>query len=205
MWDNAFNEDDPDNPELADEYGIVMGTSHHEPMMRAQKEWNRHGYYGNGAVELRDQRGGAAEFWSDGIVRNKQLREHHHDGDARRRRSSRCPTGRMQANIAAAGADRRRPAADPRQRAAIRPDREGAAALGALQGSAGVLREGHARARRRDAALGDDNWGNIRRLPTPEERKRSGGAGIYYHFDYVADPRLQVDQHDPDHRRSGSR
>ncbi len=33
----------------------------------------------------------------------------------------------------------------------------------------------------------DDNWGNIRRLPTAEERKRSGGAGIYYHFDYVAD------------------
>src|SRR5438132_5389105 len=35
----------------------------------------------------------------------------------------------------------------------------------------------------------EDNWGNIRRLPTPEERKRSGGAGIYYHFDYVGDPR----------------
>src|SRR5260370_14786233 len=35
----------------------------------------------------------------------------------------------------------------------------------------------------------DDNWGNLRRLPTPEERKRSGGAGIYYHFDYVGDPR----------------
>jgi len=35
----------------------------------------------------------------------------------------------------------------------------------------------------------DDNWGNIRRLPTPEERKRSGGAGIYYHVDYVGGPR----------------
>ena len=35
----------------------------------------------------------------------------------------------------------------------------------------------------------DDNWGNIRRLPTAEERERSGGAGIYYHFDYVGDPR----------------
>jgi hypothetical protein len=35
----------------------------------------------------------------------------------------------------------------------------------------------------------DDNWGNIRRLPTPDERKRSGGAGIYYHFDYVGGPR----------------
>jgi hypothetical protein len=35
----------------------------------------------------------------------------------------------------------------------------------------------------------DDNWGNLRRLPTPEERKRPGGAGIYYHFDYVGGPR----------------
>jgi hypothetical protein len=35
----------------------------------------------------------------------------------------------------------------------------------------------------------DDNWGDIRRLPTTEERKRSGGAGIYYHFDYVGGPR----------------
>ena len=35
----------------------------------------------------------------------------------------------------------------------------------------------------------DDNWGNIRRLPTAEERKRRGGAGVYYHFDYVGVPR----------------
>lgn len=41
MWASAFNEDDPMNPILADEYGIVMGTSHHEPMMRAHKEYTR--------------------------------------------------------------------------------------------------------------------------------------------------------------------
>jgi hypothetical protein len=35
----------------------------------------------------------------------------------------------------------------------------------------------------------EDNWGNVRRLPAPEERKRSGGAGIYYHFDYHGGPR----------------
>ena len=27
MWNNAFNEDDPENPRLADEYGIVMGIA----------------------------------------------------------------------------------------------------------------------------------------------------------------------------------
>ncbi|HUZ07682.1 MAG TPA: glycosyl hydrolase 115 family protein, partial [Candidatus Paceibacterota bacterium] len=35
----------------------------------------------------------------------------------------------------------------------------------------------------------EDNWGNVRRLPTPAERQRSGGAGIYYHFDYHGGPR----------------
>jgi hypothetical protein len=35
----------------------------------------------------------------------------------------------------------------------------------------------------------EDNWGNIRRLPSAEERQRSGGAGIYYHFDYHGAPR----------------
>ena len=39
MWNNAFNEDDADNARLADEYGVVMGTSHQKPMLRAQKEW----------------------------------------------------------------------------------------------------------------------------------------------------------------------
>ena len=34
----------------------------------------------------------------------------------------------------------------------------------------------------------DDNWGNIRRLP-PIGEHRAGGAGVYYHFDYVGGPR----------------
>ena len=35
----------------------------------------------------------------------------------------------------------------------------------------------------------EDNNGNLRRVPTAEERKRSGGSGIYYHIDYVGSPR----------------
>ncbi|HSU50435.1 MAG TPA: glycosyl hydrolase 115 family protein, partial [Segetibacter sp.] len=31
----------------------------------------------------------------------------------------------------------------------------------------------------------DDNFGNIRQLPTKEEQKRSGGSGIYYHFQWL--------------------
>lgn len=34
----------------------------------------------------------------------------------------------------------------------------------------------------------DDNFGYIRQLPTEEERTRSGGAGIYYHLSYYGRP-----------------
>ena len=37
--------------------------------------------------------------------------------------------------------------------------------------------------------LCDDNWGNVRRLPTAEEQNRKGGWGLYYHVDYVGAPR----------------
>ena len=37
--------------------------------------------------------------------------------------------------------------------------------------------------------ISDDNWGDIRRVPTAAERARKGGWGIYYHVDYVGAPR----------------
>lgn len=35
-----FFTDDPENQQLADDYGIVVSTSHHEPMQKATNEWN---------------------------------------------------------------------------------------------------------------------------------------------------------------------
>jgi hypothetical protein len=43
MWGNAFYADDSLNIKTADKYGIVIGTSHHEPLMRAHDEWRRFG------------------------------------------------------------------------------------------------------------------------------------------------------------------
>ena len=69
MWQpRAFSADDPLNPKLADEYGIVVGTTHHEPLMRAHDEWSREprgpwDYTKNGAA-LR-------EFWRGGVKRAK--------------------------------------------------------------------------------------------------------------------------------------
>ena len=59
MWaPRAFNDDDPQNMVLADEMGVVIGTSHHEPMTRAQVEWQPQQGQGRHRrqVELRHQR-----------------------------------------------------------------------------------------------------------------------------------------------------
>src|SRR5690606_996884 len=66
MWNNAFADDDPQNMILADEYGIVMSTSHHEPMMRADKEWNR---YGKGPWEYSTNPKNLYDFWTEGAKR----------------------------------------------------------------------------------------------------------------------------------------
>ena len=55
----------------ADEYGIVMGTSHHEPMMRNQEEWTKRNR-GNrlGAWNYNTNKDNLYSFWKEGITRN---------------------------------------------------------------------------------------------------------------------------------------
>ncbi|MFZ0337131.1 MAG: glycosyl hydrolase 115 family protein, partial [Terracidiphilus sp.] len=72
MWNNAFAMEDPLNAKLADEYGIVMGTSHEEPMMRAEKEW----VWGHhGAWDYATNQQEIDKFWRDGMERDKNYEE----------------------------------------------------------------------------------------------------------------------------------
>jgi hypothetical protein len=66
MWGRAFYDDDPLNPKLADEYGVVIGTSHHEPMMRAHDEWRR---FGSGKWNYESNPEVLRKFWKEGIER----------------------------------------------------------------------------------------------------------------------------------------
>src|SRR4029077_11232958 len=75
MWNNAFNEDDPENARLADMYGIVMGTSPQEPMLSAQKEWDwgPGRQQGNWNYNNLQQRPVLETFWREGVKRNKDF------------------------------------------------------------------------------------------------------------------------------------
>ncbi len=181
MWGSAFNEDDPDNARLADEYGIVMGTSHHEPMLRAQQEWKRHG---NNIWDYSTNKDVLDKFWSEGIERNKNFESTitlgmRGDGDMP------MTEGANIALLEHIVADQRQILADHNT-----PTLASNPKVWALYKEVQEYYEKGMRVPDDITLLWcDDNWGNIRRLPTPEERQRPGGAGIYYHFDYVGDPR----------------
>ena len=181
MWNSAFNEDDPLNPKLANDYGIVMGTSHHEPMLRSQQEWKRHGKgpwnYATNAEELND-------FWTKGIVRNGNYESTitvGMRGDGDKPMAATDDISLLEKIVA----DQRQIIASHRT-PTIASDPQVWALYKEVQG---YYEKGMRVPEDVTLLWSDDNWGNIRRLPTPEERKRSGGAGVYYHVDYVGDPR----------------
>lgn len=70
MWATAFNEDDPESPRLADEMGIVMGTSHHEPMMRSHQEY-LHRKQQVGPWDYATNKTRIDQFFREGMERNK--------------------------------------------------------------------------------------------------------------------------------------
>lgn len=72
MWATAFNEDDPQNPVVADKYGIIMGTSHHEPMMRAHKEYTKRRKE-VGAWDYATNKKNLDQFFREGLERNKDF------------------------------------------------------------------------------------------------------------------------------------
>jgi hypothetical protein len=181
MWNNAFAADDPLNAKLADEYGIVMGTSHEEPMMRAEKEWTR-GHHG--AWDYAANQKEIDEFWREGMERDKNYEEVVTLG---MRGESDTPMS-ANANIELL----ERIVADQREilKQTVNPDVNKVPQVWALYKEVqGYYEKGMRVPDDVTLLWSDDNWGDLRRLPTPEERKRSGGAGIYYHFDYVGDPR----------------
>ncbi len=181
MWGRAFYVDDTLNPKLADEYGIVIGTSHHEPLMRAHDEWRR---FGSGRWNYELNQDTLREFWREGIRRMDSYESivtigMRGDGDEP------MTEGTAIALLERIVTDQReiiedvtgKPAPFTPQKWALYKEVQDYYDKGMRVPDDVTL------------LLCDDNWGNIRKLPKAEDPKRTGGYGIYYHFDYVGGPR----------------
>ena len=185
MWNSCFNEDDPKSPQLADDMGIVMGTSHHEPMMRAHKEYvRRKAEVGPWDYAQNPER--IEKFFSDGLKRNSKYENiitigMRGDGDVA------MGNGKDEDNIKTLGkvieAQRRiikdcygKPASTVPQLWAIFTEVQRYYDAGFTVPDDVTL------------LFCDNNWGYIRRKGTAEERKRKGGLGLYYHIDMNGGP-----------------
>ncbi len=183
MWSWAFYADDPQNSPLADEMGVIIGTSHHEPMARNHQEWARHrAEYGAWNYQTNQQV--IDRFFREGIERAKNTDDiitigMRGDGDEamsedadtkllqrivnNQRRIIKEVTGRNPKDVPQVWALYKE-VLDYYDKGMKVPD--------------DVL-----------MLLCDDNWGNVRRVPNAQERKHPGGWGLYYHVDYVGAPR----------------
>ncbi len=203
MWSASLSldggEDDPlANVKLATELGITIGNSHHEPLMRSSEEWdkvksdtNNEGYgkdwnyYTNGE--------GLYRYWEDGVERNKDFKHMITIGMRGERDTTMLPPGSsIQENvellrriitdqleiIKGKGCDQL-----PKMLALYKE------VEGYYYGGDGV--EGLKDWEGLDDTillLSDDNFANVRTLPTAENRDRKAGWGLYYHFDYHGAP-----------------
>jgi hypothetical protein len=183
MWDNSFATDDPLNPKLADEYGVVIGTAHHEPMMRAWKEWERSGHR-KGSWDYSKNSEILRKYWEEGVKRTKDYEKvvtigMRGDGDEPMSETDSI------ALLEQVVAGQRQILGEVMQ-----TNVETVPQVWALYKEVqGYYDKGMRVPDDVTLLWCDDNWGNVRRLPTEAERARAGGAGIYYHFDYVGGPR----------------
>ncbi|WAJ71902.1 glycosyl hydrolase 115 family protein [Catenovulum adriaticum] len=187
MLGKSIYRDDPESARLANELGIVLGTSHHEPMTRAHSDWSRgKKNYGNAEWDYSSNEEGLKKFWREGIERNKDYEVlitmgMRGDGD----------TG-MEGNVEDNMAIMEKIVADQRQIIAEvkgQPAEEVPQVWALYKEVQNYYEQGMKVPDDVILLWCDDNWGNLRRIPTAEERKRPGGAGIYYHFDYHGAPR----------------
>jgi hypothetical protein len=188
VWGRAFAEDDPQNHATAKQYGVVMGTSHEAPMMRGIEEWNRHAangsdpYGGNGQWSFRNNANAIKAYWTDGI---RRMISEDFEGvvtlGMRGNGDVGLPDGDGIELMQEILASERQILADTTGK-----DPTTIPQVWTLYKE--VQRYWDKGLRAPDdvtVVFTDDNWGNIRKLPDQSQPRRSGGYGLYYHYDYV--------------------
>ena len=183
MWGWAFYADDPENLKTADAMGVMMGTSHHEPMARNHQEYARD-RKGWGAWNYATNKENLDRFFREGIERMNGTDDivtigMRGDGDEAMGNGTDTKLleniinnqRRIIKEVTGKSADK-----TPQIWALYKEVQDYYDAGLRVPDDVTIL-------------LCDDNWGNVRRLPTAEEQKRKGGWGLYYHVDYVGAPR----------------
>ena len=185
MWDSRFNEDDPLSPQLADDMGIVMGTSHHEPMMRAHKEY----VYRKdsiGAWDYATNKANLDRFFEEGLERNKAYDNlitigMRGDGDVAMGNGDDEDNMKTLKDVVDGQREiiervYKKPASEVPQLWAIFTEVQRYYDAGFTVPDDVTL------------LFCDNNWGYIRRTGPEKEQTRKGGMGMYYHIDMNGGP-----------------
>lgn len=201
MWAENFMLDGPDleSMKLADEYGIYIGMSHHEPCMRSGAEYSKvrgpKSPYGD-AWSYVTNKEGILKFWEDGVKRSighnvfptvgmrgendsKMLGEDSLISDNVRLLKEIITKQREMIHEHLETDGKKVP-----QLFAVYKEVEDYYFGG---GSEEGLR-GFEELEDVTLLLCEDNWGNMRALPEAFERNHKGGFGMYFHLDYHGDP-----------------
>lgn len=197
MWSARFADDGPNllNAELADEYGIIMGMSHHEPCLRQGEEYKylrgKNSVYGD-AWNFRTNREGITKFWEDGLKRSGKFENVITVG--MRGEADTAIMGKnatLEDNIQLLRDVLKTQKKLIQER--VNPDLTKVPRMIALYKEVEEFFYGNEKTKGLMGAeeledvilmLCDDNYGNLRTLPTEEMRKHAGGYGMYYHLDY---------------------
>ncbi len=195
MWASDFMLDGEGmaNMELADEYGIYIGMSHHEPCMRSGAEYAKvrgiHSPYGDDWSYVNNAEG-IKRFWEDGIKRSIGHNVLPTIGMRGENDSKLMGEAAVEENV------RVLKEVITEQRKMIREHLPNAVQMFAVykevedyyfgDGKAGL--KGFEELDDVILLLCDDNHGNMRALPGENERNHRGGFGMYYHLDYHGDP-----------------
>ena len=196
MWSAQFSLDGPGlaNAELADEMGVIMGASHHEPCCRNGEEYRYvrgpGSIYGD-AWNFWKNRDGITKFWEDGLKRNGKFENVITVG-----MRGEADTAIMQNATLADNINLLRDVLKTQNRLIrenVNPDLDKVPRMLALYKEVEPYFYGdkHTKGLMDDPELEgvtlmlcDDNHGNLRTVPTEHMRSHKGGYGMYYHFDY---------------------
>jgi hypothetical protein len=174
---------DPANARLAQRYGIVMGSSHAEPMLRNNVgEWTDKGEQFNYAANPE----GVTAYWTERLKTNGRFESIYtlgmrgiHDSPMLGARSLPDKQDLLGRVIAGQRALLKDHVGDPEKVPQIFvPYKE----------VLDVYRAGLALPDDVTLVWPDDNFGYIRHFSTPAEQRRSGGSGVYYHLSYLGAP-----------------